>query len=253
MEKELENLIEAIRTHPRADLYRTAWGNSSTFDALPVVSRADMAATPLDRRLYKEGRGMAKIVHTPISSFISIWDFSDIGAEPFGIASSRPMSNFSDPREGIEKAMWCYEHNMVPLIGEQSPSVAILAARVCDIDSLITDSRSLSAFLPYLQERTTPLECISVVDDDLSAAALTSAAKFAKRVRLVLALPEIGAFAETTPDMYPTFSVLPNCILQEEDGLILTKIAHLVTPIIRYRTGFTGLLGKNGARTFALA
>lgn len=253
MEETLAHLINTIRDHPTADFYRAAWGDASVFGSLPAVSRADMAATALGRRQYKEGGEMTKIIRTPDYSFLSMWSVSDIGAEPYGVASSRPMSYFADPGEAIEKSIWCYERNMVPLIGEQNPYVALLAARAYDIDSLIADTESVRTLMPYLEARKKPLTCISVVGQDFSPAMLSSLTSYAQRVRFVLALPETGAFAESTPEIYPTFSVLPNCVLEEKDGLVLTKVAHLVTPIIRYKTGLRGLHGKkDGTRTFAL-
>ncbi len=67
--------------------------------------------------------------------------------------------------------------------------------------------------------------------------ALAPFARFAERARLVLSLPETGAFAESPLEPLVSFAVLPGCIVDEENGrLVITKTAQLVTPIIKYRT-----------------
>jgi len=256
MERELAGLVERIRTHPNASFYASRWGGASRFEDVPFVSRTDMGAAPLRVRSYKEESGMMKLVRTPTASFLSAWSFSDIGAEAYGVASKRPISYFSDSRESLEKAMWCYERNVVPLVGEQNATAARRAAELCDIDSLMTDMRALQGMRPYLEARGAPLESVSIIDSEFSTGLQPVFAQYAKSVRLVLALPETGAFAEATLDTFPTFSVLPNCTLEVTPGgeLVLTKTAMLITPIIRYATGLTGIVGgTHGTQTVSLS
>src|SRR3989344_9379983 len=253
MEKELSQLIHFVREHPTARLYAEKWGTETAFESLPAVSRKELACAPMASRRYKEGGGLARVLRDADGPLLIEWSYADIAAEPYGVPAARPLVYFADPGESLTAAAWCYEHNMVPLIGEQNAAVVVRAAEAYQVDALLCDGRSLVPLEPYLTERRAPLESISVVDTSFSSGAL-SAARYAKRVRLVLALPETGAFAESSPDTYPTFSVLPGCMVEEDDGLILTKVAHLVTPVIRYRTGLRGLPGKkNGTQTFALA
>ena len=59
---------------------------------------------------------------------------------------------------------------------------------------------------------------------------------YAETIRLVLALPEVGAFAEASLGPSIRFTPLPGCIIERDTTLIVSKESLLVTPILRYRT-----------------
>ncbi len=233
---QLDSLIDSIRSHPSADFYRVRWEKAKTFEELPTISRKDFLDVPLSQRRYKDARSFVKIVHDKDRMFLSEWSFEDIGHEPWGTSATRPLVYLADPHEAIEKSMWCYENNIVPLIGEPDPDIAMFTASKYRINALITDTVSLPKLLPFLEKQERPLSSITVLGDSFDAPALASFARFAGRSRLVLRLPETGAFAES-PLGPVSFVALPDCIVSEEDGaVVITKTAQLVTPIIRYRT-----------------
>jgi hypothetical protein len=147
------------------------------------------------------------------------------------------MVYLSDPHEAIEKSMWCYENNMLPLIGEKDPDIAMFAAEKYQIDSLITDTAALTKLLPYLQKRAEILESISILGDVFPIETLLPYQAYARKVRLVQTLPETGAFGEAPLELSLRFHPLPGCKVEVDAGvLVVTKLRSLVTPVIKYRT-----------------
>lgn len=233
----LPKLITDTRAHSESDFYRKRWGTHTTFSDLPITSRSDLALCPLSQRSYKKEQGLMKVVHSGELFFLSAWSFADIAGEAYGAPSKRPLVYFENSHETIEKAMWCYRNGMVPLSGERNVEIAMLAARAYQIDSLITDPASAVSLTPYLRERTEPLSSISFIADAFDREQIAHYSQYAKRIRLVLSLPETGAFAVAELGGNAAFSPLPNCSIEKRDTLILTKATSLITPIIRYDTG----------------
>lgn len=232
---EIQKLIRIIRDS-ESEFYRKRWNDAEKFEELPLVSRRDLVATPLSERRYKDEKGLVKIVHTAEGDFLVEWSFADIGQEMFGVSSNRPMVYMDNPHESIEKSMWCYESNMVPLIGEKDPDIAAFAAERYEVDSLITDEVALQKLMPMLSRRSTLLESISVLGDSFDVDALGICTRWTRHLRLVLALPELGAFAEANYDQHPRFTPISGCTVEQEDTLIVTKDRLLTTPVVRYKT-----------------
>ncbi len=242
----LERFVSDIRAHPSADFYKNIWGDAKTFDALPLISREALANCPLSSRSYKPEQGIVRVVHGSGGPFLSAWGFSDIAREPYGLISKRPLIYFADAHETVEKSMWSYHNSMVPLAGEKNIAVTVLAARAFEVDSLVSDPVSIADLLPYLQERTKKLSSISLVSHVFNPEYLMRYLPFAEKVRLVLALPEAGAFADAELSEKTIFTLLENCYIEERKSIVLTKYAPLITPIIRLDTGLpvSALLGK---------
>lgn len=235
--RDLDGLISYVRESSCSDFYRSRWGDVKAFDALPCLSRADLVSVPFSERRYKQKKGMVKIVGAGDKAFLSEWSFSDIGSELYGQRTARPLVYMTDPYEAVEKAIWCYENNMVPLLGEKDPDMAMFAASRYQIDSLITDQQALVKFEPFLSALSEPLASITILGDAFSPDVLMSFERYARSIRLVLSLPEAGAFAEAVVSHSPKFIPLPGCIIENDSGIVLTKLARYPTPIIRYRTG----------------
>lgn len=231
---EIQNLVDVVRNSTESFFYMERWGKETEFERLPAISRKDFLDTPLSQRRYKREKALIKTVRTSAGLFASEWSFADIANESYGPTGVRPLVYFADPDEAIEKAMWCYEREVLPLIGEAMPEVVQSAADFYRIDSLITDAISLEKLLPYLRARQAPLTSISIVDISFDLDALLQYTPFAGDIRLVMGMPETGAFAHAPLRKDAVFTLLPNCFLQKEDTLLLTKKSLLVTPIIRY-------------------
>src|SRR3989344_4520173 len=223
-------LIRDVAGSKASGFYRDIWGAARNFDELPSVAREDFLNVPLSKRRYKAEKALVKIVHSEQGMFLSEWSFDDIGREPWGITSRRPMVYLADPHEAIEKSMWCYENNMVPLIGERDPDVAMFAAGKYNIDSLITDRESLDTLLPYLSKRGEKLDCISILGDSFDISSLTRYTVFSGAVRLVMCLPETGVIAVASLNDMREFTAVENSFLENRDGfLTVTKLNPLVT------------------------
>ncbi len=231
---EMQNLIDLLRNSTESSFYKERWGKEKEFEKLTPISGKDFLDTPLSQRRYKREKALVKTVHTDGGLFASEWSFADIANELYGPIGVRPLVYFADPDEAIEKAMWCYEREVLPLIGEAMPEVVQSAADFYRIDSLITDVISLEKLLPYLRQRPIPLASISIVDVSFDFDALIQYTPFATDIRLVMGMPETGAFAHAPLHKDAVFTLLPDCYLQKEDTLLLTKRSLLVTPIIRY-------------------
>lgn len=235
---DLASVIALARDHAQADFYRTHWKGGADFDALPLVSRAQLSATPLSRRKYKGAISMLRILDAPEGSFTVAWDYDDIREEGYGIVSARPMVCFADPYETVEKGIWCLMNGMTHLGGERNIDIAVATGLKFKSDSLITDSATLLKLTPLLQALEKPMQCISIVDSTFDIAALQGCAGLAQRTRLVLAQPESGAIAEAEFSKSPEFEIRPDCIVEHVAGaLVITKVRRLMTPIIRYATG----------------
>jgi hypothetical protein len=229
-------LVSAIREASASGFYSARWGAATDLNSIPTVSREDLRTTPLSKRRYKREKGLVKVIHDERGAFLSEWSFADIGREEYGVYAKRPLVYLLDPHEAIEKSMWCYERGMLPLVGEKDAAITSYAAGRYQIDSLITDAESLAKLTSYLEGRTEPLDSISLIGASFDPHSLMPYRAYAARIRLVLSLPETGAFAAAELAAKPVFEALPGCTIEKEQTLIVSKDRMLVTPIIRYRT-----------------
>ncbi len=246
----IEVLVSELSGHA-APFYREQWRSISEFSRLPTTNRDDFIRTPLARRSYKLG-DFVKIVTTTSGVFLSAWSLQDIAQEPYGVISKRPGVCVADGHEAMEKALWCYEHDCVPLCAEQAPDLMLREMETYNTDSIITDAQSIGGLVPYLSGHTLPLKGLSVFGTSFPLALLGQCAPFVQETRLVLSLPETGAFAVAEFSAQPKFLPLPDCYIEEMDGeLVLTKLHRLVTPIVRYKTGVR--LGQKYSDGFSVA
>lgn len=253
-DSKLEDLVRVVRTHPEAPFYRSAWGKAASFEELPSIGREDFVAAPLSQRRYKKGKELVKMVHAFSGIFASAWSFEDSARERFGTALRRPMVWLESPHEALEKSLWCCEQGAVPLIAEQNAEVALYGGGVYRVDSLITDITSFKKAESYAREHAKQLEAISVLGHSFSEEELSLLSPYAEKVRLILCLPETGAFAEAAFARRPIFTPHEGVLLEHREELVLTKLSYLTTPIIRYRTGIRTEEAADGpAGSFTIA
>lgn len=236
---ELQKQIDELRTQAMP-LYREVWQGAHSFKELPILTREQLAATPLSKRRYTEGPSFMKVVagDTP---FLSEWLLSDLAREPFGAITRRPLVYFSSAHETVEKGMWCHLNKMTRFLGETNSEVTLRAAEKFSVDSLIVDAASLSHMSPILPTLRHLYE-ISLLGSSFSLDEIRGHAGD-KSVRLVLTLPETGVIADSDLALYPRFSAREDCLLEEVNGeIILTRKTKLMTPIVRYATGIQGHL-----------
>lgn len=247
----IDSLLQEVRTSKSSDFYRARWDAAKTFGALPLVSRSDFARVPLERRRYRNESGLVKVVRSDGQSFLSEWSFDSIAAQEWAIPSKRPMVYLGDPYETLEKAAWFRERNMLPIAGERAAEVSQYLAEKYDIDSLVADSRTLAGMLPFLAGLSVPLEGITVIDSAFEPEKLAPLSRFAREMRLVLALPETGAIGVAALAAIPLFQPFPHVITEGIDGkLVVTQLLDLITPVIRFDTGL--FVRVEGSGTLAL-
>ena len=248
--KILNTMVEEIAQHEKP-FYRELWRGERDFLQLPLARRNYFAQSPLTDRSYKPG-GFVKIAGDGESNFLVEWNPKDIGGESFGVKSQRPGVCFVNSHEALEKALWCYEQDSVPLLAESAPLVLFRSIEKYAADSLIADEQSLKVLTPYIYSRPKSyLKAISVVGSSFATQEFESYAPFAKEVRLVLALPEVGSFAVAQLSPVAKFVPLLGCYIEDIEGtIVLTKLHGPVTPIIRYNTGIQ--LGERYPDGFSL-
>lgn len=111
--------------------------------------------------------------------------FDDIRTESWGVLSMRPLVYISDYHDAIEKSLWCYLNNMVPLIGEKDPDLTARLATLYEIDSIIADLPSLKLLLSRFLPPPGQLTAISLIGSSFDATEYAPYRAYAKRFRLV--------------------------------------------------------------------
>ena len=245
MADDLGSLLSIIRSHPNADFYRARWGSSSAFEELPTVSSDEFAQAPLHSRLYKNEKGIVKIVRRGRGAFLSAWSFEDIASEPLDISFSRPMVYMQDAHEALVTALLCYERERMPLLVGGDVELAGLYARKAQVNGLLTDAVSAEKLLPLLEDLS--LENVVVFGDRPDSFRVPFLSSYGERVRFVLTLPETGMLAEAVSAERPVFRSFKGCILEHDGEVVATKTHLLSTPIIRYRTGIASLPLSDGS------
>ena len=246
----LHSLIAEVAASNASDFYRTLWGRERRFDLLPLLTPEHLMRTPLRSRTYKREKGLVKIVRTQAEPFLVQWSLQDLAQEPFGSTScKRPLVLLTDSHEALEKSLWYYEHNPLPLIGEHhNLPVAAYASRRYGIDSILSDEQILPAFLTELEKEydVRHVEELTLLGSSFVPENIRAFSHRFPRIRLVLACSETGALANACPERSPealVFHPAENAILElVGEQLVVTKRAPLVTPIIRYRTGIRASL-----------
>lgn len=245
VEERLGALIELVGESPRSDFYRLRWGGRRAFSDLPSIGPEDLSSTPLRGRAYTEGPELVKIIKRADAPFLMARGTDDVRAEPYGEACARPLVLMTDSHDALEKILWFYEHDILPLGGEikNLPVAAHTAARY-GIDALVTDTGMLARFLPELEKAyaVAKVASLTLIGERFSDADMEAFLPRFPRLRLLLGLSEAGAFAEACAEALNAetlrFHAEAGSVLElVEHEIVLTKLSLRPTPIIRYRTG----------------
>ena len=138
-----------------------------------------------------------KIVHAE-RPYVIPRRLEDIAKENFSAPGLRPLVLFTDPQEALEKSLWFYAHNILPLIGEPNNlAVTAFAAQRYGIDAIVGELPLVTTFLSrlggkYDLRRITSLTLIGRNFDSRDVIPLLAGERM---VRLVLVHPVIGSFA----------------------------------------------------------
>ena len=253
--RRLQRLIVEVLESNASRFYRTLYGTSRMralgvrdardLAALPVLTRAMLAATPLRDRLYRSERGITKTVrHDP--PFLVHRTVCDIAEDDYALGPrKRPLVLSAESGDACERALWCYERGVIPLIGEPNnlPSTAAFA-RQYRIDAVIAETALWERFLPHLSGAYDVREIRRAVFAEPFSGNRSSVRALGvspERIVFVLSLPETGPFARSCPRALLhrelVFHPDESSAVEIGETAILTKFLMMPTPLIRYDTG----------------
>jgi hypothetical protein len=252
----LKNLVKNVLTSDDSDFYRSFYkengikietfgiDNSEDIETLPFISSSNLSDVPLKKRIYKYGYKFGKLCKINSENqkpYLIERKLCDIKQENYGKICKRPQILLRNNHEALEKSLWFYENDMLPLIGEPNNlQVALYCAKKYNIDALLSEEEFLDNYVKLL-----------IADPGFSHLNLTMLGDFfdskkifknlmSGSVRYVLELPETGAFAESCPEALKRGELIfhsdKNSILEAKGRLIVTKLIEMPTPIIRYQT-----------------
>jgi hypothetical protein len=95
---------------------------------------------------------------------------SDLAREEWGAGVARPWVHMADSHEALEKALWCYERGMVPIVTELDPSLALAVAERWKAESLMCDVESLRSVAARLPQSVRTISVFGAIfPDDLES------------------------------------------------------------------------------------
>lgn len=229
-----------------SDFYRTTvWDNPSpetSFEKLPPLTRATYAQVPFLTRLYRTHGLLTKVAYHDEKPFLIGRHLEDIASESYGSLGDRPLVAFSSVHECLEKSLWCYTKNVLPLIADVDHDITAMLAKRYEADTLLTDTATLATLLPSLARyyELANFHFVSVIDTSFNLPLLEKMFPTAE-LSLVLGLSETGSVAFSCPTALTekrlVFHATPHRHLERGNELTVTDDRLLPTPIIRYRPG----------------
>lgn len=218
---------------------------SDALEKIPVIDFQNLENVSLPDRLYKKIKPdgeFVKIVKKYKRPFLIQRDLSDIKEENYGSFCEFPQILLSDSHEALEKSLWFYKHNIIPLIGESNNlQASSYGAAKLGIDFLLIDEEMFFKYFPILRQKYEISDLsVTLIDDYFNISRIFQLFPFPDRLKFILALPETGAFAESCPEALEKGRLIfhpdKNSLLETEGRLIVTKLIKMPTPIVRYQT-----------------
>lgn len=216
--------IEEIRS-AACPFYRDLWAGKTAGD-LPPCTREDLARVPVTSRRYKNVTALASAVRRDVS-YVVEWGFEDLRAESIGDIrlGTKPLVYFRAAAAALWWSLWCYEHGIVPHIGERDPAATLVTANLLDVSAIITDSESVGDIAGLLPNRP-----LVLAGSDFDGVRYPQA-------HHVLWCIETGVIAlGRLIDRDLVFTPLHDVVL-EHGSLRVTKERLLVNPVIRFESG----------------
>ena len=240
------SLVADILESPASDFYRArVWNGAppgTPIEDLPPLTRSLYATTPFLKRLYRTRGLLTKVAYLNEQPFLVGRHLEDIASESYGTLGTRPLVAFGSTHESLEKSLWCYSRNVLPLVTNDDPDITAMLAKRYEADTLITDTATLAALLPALARYygLAHFRFVSVIDSSFNLPLLEKMFPGAK-LSLVLGLPETGGVAHACPEALGekrlAFHASPHRRIERGDELVVTDDRLLPTPLVRYRTG----------------
>lgn len=253
----LQKLLNIMEKEEQSSFYRkkfqTAGVNAGTLKTLadlpkfPLTHWIDFFETKLWERLYKrnvaEGK-IVKIINEYRRVFLIQRNLSDLYEEDYEISKlQKPQILFGNIHEALEKSLLFYENNVLPLIGEPNNfAISTFSAKERNIDSLMIGERLFCSYVNHLKEvmdvKDLKIMVVGQFIDPSNILQLVETLKI-NSVRFIMELPETGPFAYACPEALVqgklVFHPDKNSFVENEGALIITKVIHMPTPVIRYQ------------------
>ncbi|NQV93232.1 hypothetical protein HQ403_01910 [Candidatus Kaiserbacteria bacterium] len=246
----LQNLLTFVTESSHSSFYKKHFGTSMnhkevrTYEdlaLLPSISKNDLLQTPLSDRLYiPTGRGLVKVVDSGTHSFLIKRVLSELREEQFGNLGERPTVLFSNGHESLEKSLWCYEQNTLPMIGESTniPITEYFVHRY-ESDSFLGDIKTLESIFEQSKDAFLPGSQFTLCEGGFDLVRIKKHVPL-DSTTLILSFPEVGACAHSCPyhlkNNRLVFHPDKNSIIEHDTNLTVTKLIAMPTPIIRYIT-----------------
>ncbi len=251
LKKEIEQFAHKVADSKDSDFYYNHFTKKKgsehvpkSLEHIPYMTFDVLTETPLERRLYKDIRMMGKLVYRDKKVLLMTRTMEDIEKESYGVLCKRPLVLFKNRHEGIEKSIWFYEKNILPLISETNHTITSTLAAQYKIDAILGDTESIVRCTPILEKQygVDEIQHIGIVDTYFNLSFLRTHFPHAT-LKCTLALPEVGTIGHMCRKSYldvdtrPVFHPDPLSYVEIIDGeIVISRLVDLPTPIIRYRT-----------------
>ena len=211
------------------------------FKTLPAATKEEIARAPYAGRLYQEGSGITKLIPCVEAgrSFLLHRTLEEIKEDDLPYEGARPMVLMSNMYEAIERCLFFYERNILPLIGEfRNPAVAVSSARQYNIDALVMDHTAVLQYRRMLCALNLNIQSVTVVDstfhkDDFSGWPPETTKYF------VVSFPETGRLAYSCPRAAAEDKLVlhpyPDVYIEPSALSVITSVRFKSCPMIRYR------------------
>lgn len=247
VEKELQR-IGALSSN-------TLYPCTTNLSELPSLSWKKLSVTPLQERTCS---GKTPPTHATLveKEGIRAWILrtaTSIAQEAYGIEDSeRPCIAFPHRTESMEKALWFYENNILPLVSSANPILTKVHMEKYKCDSFVGSFKTLSMHTTLLPLSITH---IHIIDSTVDVAVLKSL-KGKYMVSCTLALPEFGTLGKLDMDNFSeshlSFEIHKTAHIEWGESALATKLLPLPTPMLRYETSLHLLPDTNRTSHFTL-
>lgn len=169
---------------------------------------------------------------------------ADIGKENFGVPCERPLVLLADPQEALEKSLWFYAHNILPLVGEANNlAVTVFSARTYGVDAIVSELPIIAEFLPRLETEYDlgRIVSLTLIGRRFSYQDLAPFFREGRALRALVALPDTGAFAESCRARLAAGELVfhPDATSEldiDAGMLVVSKTSDLLRPVVLQRT-----------------
>lgn len=223
------------------DVTRLDTLNESNWNSFPILTKQELAYAPYDSRCYGEKPGLNKLIFSNEADqyFLIHRTLEEIRQEQLPYDGTRPMVIFENVYEAIERCLYFYEQNVLPLIGEfHNPAVIYATARQYEVDTIFMDRAAIRAFREKLLEILPALKSVTVIDDTFSQEDLEWPEKI--KLNFTLSIPEIGSIAHACPESIVQkdliFHPADDVYIEPSALSIITTTRLKACPMLRYRS-----------------